>query len=544
MAPESMEDWKDGIMKRREFLMAAAVAGVGLAVRGAALPAKAPFRVLYGNDTTNIISCLSPYHAARQEFSDAMLRASIDEAAGADAHLLQPGMGWIPWWKSKVCPAEAHYTYYREKYGLAPNSFGKYMLAGGDMVKTFVAHCRARGIAPLVSLRLNDAHGLETVGSGAAMAMHTVSRFYEDHYREWRIGPDQNSADQHVLNWAVPEVRAQKAAFIRELCEGYDLAGLELDFMRHSSFFRLNETTSAQRRRIMTGFVAEARRTLDAATRSGRRRWLCVRLPALLEAHDRLGLDVAELAAAGVDMFNLSCSYFTVQQTDLPAIRRLVPRAAVYLEMAHSTLNGKPLDRYDSFPFLRTTPQQYATTARLAYAQGADGVSLFNFVYTREHGRGERGPFAEPAFELLGRLGDRAWLARQPQWYFIGASMKKPLASAWPLPKVMKKGARVELKLEMLPDGSRVLDGLLRLRMAQVVPGGRWRAMLNGAALEPCPWVRQPLEHAYDAWQGEPEQHACFKVPRAAARVGGNTVAIEMLEGAPAQLEFVDLVLP
>lgn len=82
------------------------------------------------------------------------------------------------------------------------------------------------------------------------------------------------------------------------------------------------------------------------------------------------------------------------------------------------------------------------------------------------------------------------------------------------------------------------------LASAAAGAGGRWRAALNGAALEPCAWVRQPLAHAYDAWQGEPGQHACFKVPRAAARAVGNTVAIEMLDGSPAQLEFVDLVLP
>lgn len=518
---------------------------MGVAGRGAQGRPKAPFRVLYSNDTTNIISCRSPYHRGKEEFSDAMLRASIDEARGADAHLLQPGMGWIPWWKSKVYPAEEHYNYHREKYGLAPNTFGKYMLAGGDMVRTFVEHCRARGIAPFVSLRLNDAHGLEAVGSGNAMAMHTVSRFYEENYLKWRIGPNQNSSDEHVLDWAIPEVRAQKAAFIRELCAGYDLDGFELDFMRYSSFFRMNETTSAQRRRIMTEFVAETRRVLDAAARPGRRRWLCVRIPALLEGHDRLGLDVAALAAAGVDLFNLSCSYFTVQQTDLRRIRRLVPGAALYLELAHSTFNGKALDHYDTFPFLRTTPQQYASTADLAYAQGADGVSLFNFVYTREHGRGERGPFNEPAFELLGRLGDRAWLAGQPRWYFVSPVMKKPLVKAWPLPRVLKPGAGgIELSLELHPGEGRVRDGLLRLRMESVMPGGRWRAALNGTALEPCAWVRKPLEHAYDAWQGEAEQYATFKVPRAAARAGANTLEVERLEGAPAQLNFVDLVLP
>ena len=50
-----------------------------------------------------------------------------------------------------------------------------------------------------------------------------------------------------MLNWAIPEVRAEKFALIQELCENYDFAGLELDFLRFYSFFRLNETTREQR---------------------------------------------------------------------------------------------------------------------------------------------------------------------------------------------------------------------------------------------------------------------------------------------------------
>ena len=29
--------------------------------------------------------------------------ATVDEAVGVDAHMLQPGMGWVPWWKASQC---------------------------------------------------------------------------------------------------------------------------------------------------------------------------------------------------------------------------------------------------------------------------------------------------------------------------------------------------------------------------------------------------------------------------------------------------------
>src|SRR5262249_16809545 len=139
---------------RRKLLQAAgsyALAGaLGCeAARLSALPsrAKPPFRVLYSNDTTNIASCTSPYHQPREPFRPQMLEASIDEAAGhgVDAHLLQPGLGWVPWWPSKVYPAQEHYAWLERTYGLRPDSFGKWVLAGGDLVQVFVDRCRKRG---------------------------------------------------------------------------------------------------------------------------------------------------------------------------------------------------------------------------------------------------------------------------------------------------------------------------------------------------------------------------------------------------------------
>jgi hypothetical protein len=69
------------------------------------------FLIIYSSDTTHILSCQRP--AARTEFTDDLLRRSITEAAGADAHLLQPGLGWIPWWKSKIYSMEDHYHWLR-----------------------------------------------------------------------------------------------------------------------------------------------------------------------------------------------------------------------------------------------------------------------------------------------------------------------------------------------------------------------------------------------------------------------------------------------
>lgn len=508
-------------------------------------PVRAPFKVLYSNDSTNILSCISPYHHAKQELTDDMLRATIDEAVGVDAHMLQPGLGAIPFWQSKVYPLKEHFRYYEEKYHYHPSGFASYLIAGGDFVKTFVEHCRRKSITPFISVRMNDGHGLENVGTGNRYAADTVSRFYEDHYLEYRLGPNPKDWNQRVLNWAIPQVRQYKLALLRELCENYDLAGLELDFMRHSSYFQLDKTTGRQRQDIMTGFVGQVRELLDRTSRPGQRRWLCVRVPALLEAHDAMGFDLPAMVRAGVDMVNLSASYFTIQQTDLRKIRALIPNAAVYLEMTHTTLTGPSRGGYDAFLFERTTPEQFSTTANLAYLQGADGVSLFNFAYYREHGGPGRGPFDEPPFDVLRHLGDRPWLTRQAQWYHLATVGLKHLFPSYPLPKYfLRKGQTEQFALDLAPTDHQQRDGVLRLVAREPLTNQEWIVVLNDKTLERAELVVKPLASPYRAGVFQGDQIACFRCPRSAVKAGHNTLIVTLKNGTKSVLNYLDLVLP
>jgi hypothetical protein len=528
-------------MNRRSLLKLAALPGAAIAAPGAARR-KAPFKVLYSNDTTNILTCLSPYHPKRAgELTNQMVEATVDEAAGVEAHLLQPGLSWIPWWKSRLYPIADHFRWIKQTTGRDPDTFGRYLLGDNDLVKTFIDRCRLRRQAPFISFRMNDGHMLENAGSrnpGAAW----VSRFYAEH-PEYRIGADPKSWDQRVHNWAIPEVREHKFGFIREICQGYDIDGLELDFMRHTSYFRLRETTVAQRVGVMRDFVARVRRLLDETSRPGRRRWLCARVPCFLKTHDPLGVDVPAMVDAGLDMVNLSGFYFTIQQTDLATVRKMAPHAAVYLEMTHSLWNGPSLPGgYDSFPFLRTTDHHYYTTANLAYSRGADGVSLFNFVYYREHGSEGRGPFNEPPFHVLKRLGDPAWLRKQQPWYMLSKGWNNPMLGDQALPVTFQKGERHIFVLDIAP-GAHNQQGLFRLRTLADSSACAWTVRWNGVQLKPAAYVAKPIHHPYDAFLGRQENYACFTIPPGVVGDGGNQLSVVMDRGEPMRVEYLDLVL-
>jgi hypothetical protein len=266
-----------------------------------------------------------------------------------------------------------------------------------------------------------------------------------------------------------------------------------------------------------------------------------------MEAHDPLGIDVRAFAEAGVDMFNLSAYYFTEQQTDVTAIKALLPDSSVYLEMTHTTHVGKKVTKgsYDNFSFRRTTDLQFYTAAHLAYARGLDGVSAFNFVYYREHGGKERGPFNEPPFRVFNHMGDPAWLAQQPQHYVLGAVWNEPPVSSRPLPKALSAGESATFELDMAPStGGWKSDGRLRIQAEAPLGDSMWTATFNGELLEETADRSEPYDNPYTPLLGTPEQHRAWVVPVVLVKDGVNTVEVRMQQGeADAKLVFFDLAI-
>ncbi len=529
------------MQNRRVFLRTTALAGAGVVARGAQRR-KAPFRVLYSSDTTHILTCASPWRPRGAKLSAAMFHAAVDEAAdaGADAHLLQPGLGWVPWWPSKVLPLDAHAAWFREHFDSKNSSaFVRFVLDGGDFVKLTLDRCRERGMAGFVSFRLNDAHHKADADDPKKARGDSVPRFYAEH-PEFRLGPqpEQTGYAAMLHNWAIPEVREFKFRLIEDLCRNYDLDGLELDFLRHPHFFRLGETNRDQRRAVMTEFVARVRRLLDETGRDGRHRWLCVRIPAHLASHDKLGLDVAALATAGVEMFDLSTYYHTEQQTSLAEIRRLVPDAAVFHELTQCTAN-------DGHSHRRSTPEQLSTTAHLAYARGADGVALFNFQYYREQSHEPDPPCVEPPFAIVKTLREPARVDAAPQHYFIGRNYSEPRPPRRQLPRIVAPGTTSRFTLDLAPPaGGWQRPGRLRIQSAIAMPTSRWSASLNGIALASSDDISEPFSNPLTQLLGTPAALRAWTVPVEHCRDGRNEIEFTLAEGPATELIFLDLAFP
>ena len=508
---------------------------------------KPPFKVLYSNDTTNTLTCESPFHKEDQPISMYMLDATVDETAGTgvNVHMLQPGFTWVPFWQSKVLPVEDHVAWWNETYpNIGISGYLQMVLEGNDFIQRFIGRCNQHGITPFVSVRLNDKHLLNEIDAPQheGRSVH-ISKFYVDH-PEYRIGTDKNCQYQRVHNWAIPEVREYKFKFIEEICTNYDIAGLELDFLRHPNFFRLYETNEKERKEIMTNFVKRVRTLLNDTTRNGQHRWLSVRVPQYLESLDVLGVDLKAFEDAGVDIFNISGYFFTDQQSDIRQIAKIIPNSAKYQELTHCSAIGKTVAKgIDNFEFRRTTDEQFYTTAHLAYQAGFDGISTFNFQYFRKHGAGDRGYFNEPPFHIFEHIGDKEWVARQPQHYFIGKIWNNPRKTYVPLPQKLEPGKHyITFHIPMAPPtGGWKQDARMRFQADEPWSGQKLTVRFNNTNLKTTKDVSEPYPIPYKSGIGLPEQYRAYTIPKEILADGINQLEIKFANGKPLNLIYLDI---
>lgn len=535
------------------------------------MPYSFPFRLLYNDDLTHLHTCESPYHKAGEPFHEAMIVADVDEVAdaGFEAHLLQPGQGFVPLWQSRLYPYGVHHAWFEERYGGVPTAFDDYLLAGGDLVASFTRRCRERGTAPFVSLRMNDYHAKEYAHFtrdemqrfGVQFpAKFGLSRFYSEH-PEYRLHPDPPEFDRNdpaacdrdfslrfklrharVLNWAIPAVRQQKFDFFKELSEQYDVDGIELDFMRDPHLFRQDETTFELRQDIINGFIRSCRHVLDATAAPGRKRYLAIRLPQRLDRHAAMGIDLPSIVAAGIDMVTLSCSYFTTMENDMRTARDRVPGAPLYFEFTHVCHN---LTRTGQVRRERRvlTHEQLRTLAHLAYREGATGGSAFNFMYYRPYREWSNlvsrdmdlKANAEPPFEVVRDMKDAAALGAADQHYFYAQQhelrVDNPLAM------------NIELAA---PTAGWAETAVLRIQADEPFFGRVLGVEINGSPrLDPCSTAEPyPTPYAPGPGFGRAEELRAWSFAAGTLRNGENRLRICLKEGDPVTVVMLELAVP
>ena len=247
---------------------------------------------------------------------------------------------------------------------------------GIDPYAVWAKGCRARGVSPWLSMRMNDVHSVHD----PSFCSH--STFWLKH-PEFRRVPDaivKNGGDwtKWALDYSHPEVRAYSLAFVKELLGRYDVDGIECDWMRFPEHLPPGRETEFAG--CLTEFMREVRRAADAAARRlGHSVLVGARVDSDPAAALRRGTDAFAWAREGSVDWIVPCNFFASVDFELPYAdwRRRIDEANPKVRVIPGADSGvlMPGKRWQR---RLLTLEEYCGWADRMYAQGAEGVYLFN----------------------------------------------------------------------------------------------------------------------------------------------------------------------
>ncbi len=476
------------------------------------------YRCLYNLELLILGTAKTPfqdYNAPIQKDTPANYVRQL-KGTDVDALMICPTAWKRPLWDSKVDPhwkteadsiPQPYFTADLKFHEKAYFRLKDYIKQGNDPIATTVQTAKELGIAPFLSYRMNDQHYLKQKDA------FVHPKFWRDHPEYWI-----SEKDRH-FDYIHQEVRDYYYALLEELVSGYDIAGLELDFMRSPFYFKPSELAAG--REIMTGFVARIRALLDLwGEKRGKRLSLCVRVPCTLSWCEKVGLDVGRWDREGlIDMVNVSSYFISSPCLALKDYKALAPNSAIYGEMHFIIDKTVLLNGFANNCTRKTTKEMYRALAAAFFDQGADGVSFFNFDYARHHFFNEPRRYhlkdGQPPHGVLRGITDIQALAAQDKHYFIGSTYS-------PLPMIND----LDLPLYLADDNivKNFRHCLLRLQTKEPCERLEISARVNGTPVEEITWLGELFPPLSIEGVARPEYVKYYRVPAALLMHGENRI--------------------
>lgn len=274
---------------------------------------------------------------------------------------------------------------------------------GIDYVAHTINRCRLRGMAPWVSLRMNDVHYNDNM----------AHPFHPDFYRDPSRWRDVGGYFARALNWGRTDVREYYRKLVVETLDRYDIDGLELDFMREPYLFREGE--EQQGAVILTQWLRDVRKLVDeTAAKRGHPIALGVRVPSRVEVAQGWGLDAVAWAKEGLVDLVVATPRWATLEFDMPIAewRKLLEPTGVTLagglEIRCQPVSGGPAHGL--------TPAEAVGAATAVLDGGADAVYLFNYFPCIIGG----GEWSREAYvRTLGAMNSLDALAKLPRAHVV-----------------------------------------------------------------------------------------------------------------------------
>ncbi len=280
------------------------------------------------------------------------------------------------------------------------NLTGELIAAGFDPLKVVTDFGHQNHKEVFWSMRMNDTHDGSKNSYGPALFKPNVLK---NAHPEYLMGKPFEKNSWSSVNYGLPVVRDYTFRFIQEVCQNYDVDGIELDFFRHRVFFKntyLGQKVGVEELAQMTALIKRIRKMTEVeGLKRHRPILISMRVPDSKAYAKDIGLNIETWLKEGLLDIMVVSSYIQLNpwETSIALGHRYdVP---VYPSLDECRVYDKDAKA------IRSTLPAYRGRAANVWSAGGDGVYLFNFF--------------NPRSPLWKELGDTTKLAALNKDYFV-----------------------------------------------------------------------------------------------------------------------------
>jgi hypothetical protein len=396
--------------------------------------------------------------------------------------------------------------------------------AGADCLSLVTRHVHEAGLEVFWTHRINDIHD--------SFTDWLLSKWKRDHPEYWMGTPEdiQRYKITHprymwsTLDFEKPEVLEYLFRITEEVCQGYDVDGIEIDYFRHPLFFRPNleykPATPAQVE-IMTAFQRRIREmAYREGTRRGRPILVSTHVPMSRETCLHVGIDLEHwLRDELLDVLVIGSGY---QPLSMPS-GDLAELGHAHGVPVYPNISNSGMEQWSG------RVEAWRGAASNVWQAGADGLHLFNWFP------------ADLNDHLFMTLGDRQTLAGLDKVFGIDnvkevyGCLEQGCVQSQILPvKLDPSGKPREVNLPIGDDlraasnAGKLNAATLRVQFVSRAPDDKVELDLNGELVAP------QSEISEDGW-------VTYRPEPGLYRRGDNTLSFRVTAGEPAATEMMSV---
>lgn len=260
------------------------------------------------------------------------------------------------------------------------NITSEMLVHGTDPLKANVKFAHENGFEIFWSNRINDTHDS---GHREDKPHYLWTDFKEKHpeYLFGSIGEHLPNGTWSSLDFDHEEVRDLCVQFYKEVCENYDVDGVELDFFRHLELFEtVGRGGSASQNQLnkLTDMIRQVRKVTErVGMQRGKPILILVRIPTSVEYAKMVGIDIKRWIDANLVDIVVGSGYFRLNFWENFAKIKNNKNVKFYAGLSESRVK-------EEHPLLvRQQNSVYRARASAAWEAGLDGMYSFNEYNTR-----------------------------------------------------------------------------------------------------------------------------------------------------------------